>query len=107
MKIAIASDHGGYEAKNAIGEWLEEIGYTCMDLGPDRAESVDYPIYANFVCEAIVRGDVNRGILICGTGLGMSMVANRYRGIRAAVCNDMFIAKMSRRHNDSNVWVVE
>ncbi len=103
MKIAIASDHGGYGAKKAVVDWLTEAGYSFVDLGPDSEESVDYPIYAGKVCDHIQSGLVDRGILICGTGIGMSMAANKDKGIRAALCNDLFAARLSREHNDSNV----
>ena len=103
MKIALGSDHGGFALKRDIAAWLEQSGHGVLDLGNEGLESVDYPDYAEKVCRAVLSGDCERGILICGTGIGMSMVANRHRGIRAALCHDAFTARMSREHNDANV----
>ena len=102
-KIAIACDHGGYELKLEIMKKLTEMGVEYVDFGTNSTESVDYPIYAEKVCEAITSGETELGILVCGTGIGMSMAANKHRGIRAAVCADTFSARMTRMHNDANV----
>ena len=103
MKIALGSDHGGFALKREIADWLKEAGHEVLDLGNEGTASVDYPDYADKVCRAVLSGDCARGILVCGTGIGMSMVANRHRGIRAALCHDAFTARMSREHNDANV----
>ncbi len=105
-RIAVASDHGGYRLKLTISDILREKGYEIEDLGTDSPESVDYPDFARDVAERIAAGSVKRAILICGTGIGMSITANRYRNVRAALCNDVYSAKMSRLHNDSNVLVL-
>jgi len=105
-RIAVASDHGGYRLKLTISDILREKGYEIEDLGTDSPESVDYPDFAHDVAERIAAGSVKRAILICGTGIGMSITANRYRNVRAALCNDVYSAKMSRLHNDSNVLVL-
>jgi len=102
-KVALASDHAGFGLKEIIKEHLSGRGLTPLDLGTDSTESVDYPDYARKVCEAVLGRDAERGILICGTGLGMSIMANRYKGIRAALCHDHFTAIAARRHNDANV----
>ncbi|MCF8109951.1 MAG: ribose 5-phosphate isomerase B [Desulfobacteraceae bacterium] len=104
--IAIGSDHAGYDLKETVKKQLSELGYEVGDFGPDGTESVDYPDYGIKVAGGIDRGEYDRGILICGTGLGMSMVANRFNGVRAALCNDLFSAMMSRRHNDANILVM-
>ncbi len=103
MKIAIASDHGGFDLKQQIKELLVESGYEVSDFGCYSRESVDYPAYADILCKSIIAGDSVRGILICGSGIGMSIAANRYRRIRAALCHDEYTARMSREHNDANV----
>ncbi|MBQ7286376.1 MAG: ribose 5-phosphate isomerase B [Candidatus Gastranaerophilales bacterium] len=102
-KIAIASDHGGYEYKKVLVPYLKEKGYQVFDLGTNSDESCDYPIYASKVCDEILNGCCELGILICGTGIGMSIAANRNKGIRASVVSDVFSAKMTRMHNNSNV----
>ena len=102
-KIAIACDHGGYELKLEIMKKLTEMGAEYVDFGTNSTESVDYPIYAEKVCEAITSGETELGILVCGTGIGMSMAANKCKGIRAAVCSDTFSARFTRLHNDANV----
>ncbi len=106
MKIGIASDHGGFELKEILIEYLKETGKSITDFGCFSSKSVDYPDYARKLCTEIVSGTVSKGILICGTGIGMSIAANRYKGIRATLANDLFSAIMSRRHNDSNVLVL-
>lgn len=102
-KIAIACDHGGYELKKEILAFLTDAGIAYEDFGCDSTASVNYPVYAGKVCKAILSGDCTRGILVCGTGIGMSIAANKYKGIRAACCSDTFSARMTRMHNDANV----
>ncbi len=103
MKIAIGSDHRGYEAKKRIAALLNQLGHTVCDVGPSGPESVDYPDYGLQVARAVGEQQVDRGILICGTGIGMCITANKVRGVRAAPCHDNITAEMSRRHNDANV----
>lgn len=103
MKIGIGSDHGGFALKKNIILYLNQEGYEVIDVGNHSEESVDYPDFADKLCLAIGAGDFERGILICGTGIGMSMVANRHRHIRAALCYESFGARMSREHNNANV----
>lgn len=103
MKIAVASDHRGLVVKQRILQQLADLGQEGLDLGPTCDESVDYPDYAAKVARAIVQHDADRGILICGSGIGMSIAANRFTGVRAALVHDDFTAEMSRRHNDANV----
>ncbi len=102
-KIVIASDHGGFELKLKIKEYLLSQNYDVLDLGTDSNKSCDYPYFAKKLCSKILSGEFNKGILICGTGLGMSICANRFKGIRAACVSDTYSAKMSRSHNNSNV----
>lgn len=102
-KILIANDHGGVQMKQEIIPLLEQLGYTVVNLGTDTEEIVRYPYYAAKVAEAIRRGEADRGILICSTGIGMSIIANRYSGIRASNVFTSYLAKMTRKHNDSNV----
>ncbi|HSL18139.1 MAG TPA: ribose 5-phosphate isomerase B [Methylomirabilota bacterium] len=101
--IAIASDHAGIALKGELGRQLRELGLAVEDLGPEDPSSVDYPDYAHLLARAVADGRVERGILICGTGIGMSMAANRHPGVRAALCHDAYTAEMARRHNDANV----
>lgn len=101
--IAIASDHGGFELKEAIKRFLDREGFGCIDFGTKDDESVDYPDYAEKVASSVSKGEVKRGILVCGTGIGMSMVANKFPNVRAGLCHDIYTAKMSREHNDSNI----
>lgn len=103
MKIAIGADHGGFEYKEAVIKNLREQGYEVEDFGTYSTESCDYPVYAKKVANAVANGDAERGILICGTGIGMSIAANKVKGIRAALCGDTFSAHATREHNDSNV----
>ncbi len=103
MKIGIGSDHGGFELKEHIKEYLKEKGIEYVDYGTNSLESVDYPDYGKKVAEAVVGKEVDRGIVICGTGIGISIAANKVRGIRCALCGDTFSARMSRLHNDANV----
>jgi ribose 5-phosphate isomerase B len=106
MKIAIGCDHAGLELKNEIIKVLSGLGIDCIDYGTNTPESVDYPDFGEKVSGAVSSGEIERGILICGTGIGMSIVANKFPGIRASLCNDLFTAQMSRRHNDANVLVI-
>ena len=101
--IAIGSDHGGYLLKEEIKKHLKEKGYEFKDFGTDSTASCDYPVYAEKVCRAVPSGECEKGILICGTGIGMSMCANKCKGIRAAVCGDHFSAEFTRKHNNANV----
>ena len=105
-KIIIGCDHAAYELKDKIVALLKEQGLEVNDIGAHTKDSVNYPDYAKEVSNAVVSGEADKGILLCGTGLGMSMAANRHEGIRAALCNDVFSAKLSRQHNDSNVLVM-
>ncbi|MEO5378471.1 MAG: ribose 5-phosphate isomerase B [Magnetococcus sp. DMHC-6] len=107
MKIALACDHGAFELKNVLVKKLSVLeGLTVVDMGIFEPISVDYPDLAKKLCQAILAQEVDRGILLCGTGLGMSMAANRFAGIRAALCHDGFTARLSRQHNDANVLVL-
>jgi len=101
--IAIGCDHGGYALKEEIIAHLEDRGLDYKDFGCYSAESCDYPVYARLVGQAIINGECEQGILVCGTGLGISMAANKMEGIRAAVCTDCFCAEATRQHNDANV----
>ena len=101
--IVIASDHAGVDLKARILEDLRDGGHEIHDLGPPDSSSVDYPDFGHKVAAAVVAGEAETGILICGTGIGMSMTANRHPGVRAALCHDAFTAEMARRHNDANV----
>ena len=101
--IAIACDHGGYVLKKEILKHLEERGLEYQDFGCDSEEAVDYPVYARKVTDAITSGACDKGILICGTGIGISIAANKVKGIRAALCTDCFTAEATRQHNDANI----
>lgn len=104
MIIGLGSDHGGYNLKAEIVKYLEERGIKCVDFGPNNSlESVDYPIYGETVANAVKNGEVDYGILCCGTGIGISLAANKIPGIRCAVVSDVFSAKMSKAHNDANM----
>lgn len=103
MKIALGCDHGGFTLKEELKTYIEELGYECQDFGTYSAESVDYPDYAEKVAKAVVAGEYDRGILICGTGIGIGIAANKINGIRAALCHDTFSARASREHNNANV----
>jgi len=105
LKIALASDHAGFELKEAIKEFLTEHELT--DFGTHSTESMDYPDTGFKAAEAVSKGECERGILICGSGLGMSIVANKVRGIRAALCNSDELARLSRQHNDANILVLQ
>jgi len=106
MKIAIGSDHGGFRLKEIIKEYIEGRGYECEDFGTTNEESVDYPDFALKVADSVSNGKNPRGVLICGTGIGMSIVANKVPDIRATLCSDEYTAKMSREHNNSNILVL-
>ncbi|MCH1494461.1 MAG: ribose 5-phosphate isomerase B [Rubripirellula sp.] len=103
LKIAIASDHRGVKIKNRLIQSLTAAGYEVFDQGTDSDQPVDYPDYARVVAEKVSRGEAERGVLICGTGIGMSIAANKFDGVRAASCYDEVMVEMSRRHNDVNV----
>lgn len=103
MKIAIGSDHAGFDLKMALISWMEENNLEMYDFGTYSEESVDYPDYAHAVAQAVESGEYERGVLICGTGLGVSMTANKHQGIRAALCWQEEIARLSRVHNDANI----
>lgn len=102
-RISIAADHAGYEAKERLEALLREWGYEPIDLGTDSPESVDYPEYARAVAEQVSQAQASRGVLVCGSGQGMAMAANRYPGIRAALCFTGEQAELARRHNDANI----
>ena len=104
--IAIGSDHAGFALKQAIMAHLKELGIDFKDYGTYDDKSCDYPDYAEAVCKAIIEGDAENGILVCGTGIGISIAANRHREIRAAVCTDEFTARATREHNDANIVTV-
>ncbi len=105
MNLVVASDHAGFEMKQEMMNYLRQnhAAWKIADMGPEDDTSVDYPVYAHRVADAVSRGEIRRGILICGTGLGMSMMANRFLGVRAAVCTTVEMAQKSREHNRSNV----
>jgi len=104
--IAIASDHAGIGLKADVSRLLQSLDIEIEDLGPQDAKSVDYPDYAHLLARAVSDGRIERGILICGSGIGMSMAANRHPGVRAALCHDAYTAEMARRHNDANVLCI-
>ena len=101
--IGLGCDHGGLNLKNEIIKYLEAQGIEYKDFGTKTSDSVDYPKYARLVANAVASGDCDKGILICGTGIGISIVANKVKGIRCALCHDVFSAKATREHNDSNI----
>ena len=103
MRVAISSDHGGNNLRKEIVNLMNEIGIEYQDFGPHTDDSVDYPDYAKPVADRVASGEFDRGILICGTGIGMSISANKVKGIRAAVCGDCFSAEATRLHNDANI----
>lgn len=103
MKIAVGCDHGGFDHKNAIAEHLKQSGFEVVDYGIYENKSVDYPDIASKLCNGILEGEADLGILVCGTGIGMSIAANKFKGIRAAACSEHFSAKYTRLHNNSNV----
>ncbi len=101
--IAIGCDHGGLELKNEIIKYLEGAGVAYKDFGTKTPDSVDYPVYAKLVANAVVSGECEKGILVCGTGIGVCITANKVKGIRCALCHDVFSARATREHNDSNI----
>ena len=103
MKIGIGNDHSALELKAEIIEFLKEKGHEVVDYGTYTTDSCDYPVYGEKVARAVVAGEVEKGILICGTGIGISITANKFKGIRAAVCTDCFTAEATRLHNDANI----
>jgi len=105
-RIAIASDHAGYPLKQVLSEELRNAGYDVLDLGTDNTGSVDYPDFATAMAEALSDGRVERGVLVCGTGIGISIAANRYPWVRAALCHDVTTARLCREHNDANVMAL-
>ena len=105
-KISIASDHGGFDLKEDISLFLDHLGYEVNDLGPNNSNAVDYPDYGISLATHISNNIDTYGIVICGTGIGMSIVVNRFPGIRGALCSDIYTAKLSREHNDSNLLVM-
>ena len=106
MQIGLASDHGGFELKEAVKAFLKSIGVEPIDLGTFSEDSVDYPEFAAQVAEKVSTGRFERGILICGTGIGMSIAANKFRGVRAALVNDLYSSRFSREHTDANILVM-
>ena len=103
MKIAIGNDHSAVEMKNQISEYIRSLGHEVVNFGTDSLESTDYPIYAEKVATAVVSGECDRGVLICGTGIGISIAANKVRGVRCAHCTESSSAKLSRQHNNANI----
>ncbi len=103
LRVALGADHGGYHLKEAAKLYCERAGIEYIDYGCESTESVDYPVYADLVCKAIQSGSCDLGILFCGTGIGMSMAANKHKGIRAACCTDEYCTRMTRMHNNSNI----
>ena len=106
MKIGLACDHGGFELKEEIKAFLKSINQDPIDLGTFSETPVDYPDYGLLVAEKVSQGELERGILICGTGIGMTIVANKFRGVRAALANDLYTSRFSREHTDANVLVL-
>lgn len=103
MKVVLASDHRGYQLKDLLKKFLDEMGIESLDTGTFSPDSVDYPDFGLRAAEKVSQGEYDRGILICGSGIGMCIVANKFPGIRAALCHDVYTAEMSRKHNDSNI----
>ncbi len=103
MNIAIGSDHAGYALKKTVYSWLEKQGHKVNDMGPYSEDSVDYPDYARKVAEAVARGEYDQGVLLCGSGIGVSIVANKVKGVRAALAFNPEIASLARQHNNANV----
>ena len=103
MKFYIATDHAAFRIKDDVKKILEDLGAIVVDLGPDCDDRVDYPDFAHKLCENVVNDEGSFGLLICGTGIGMSLAANKHKGIRAALCHDAYTAQMAREHNDANV----
>jgi ribose 5-phosphate isomerase B len=106
MQIGLACDHTGFELKEELKAFLKSLGVKAIDMGTFNEDSVDYPDFGVLVAEKVSRGELERGVLICGTGIGMSMVANKFPRIRAAVANDLYSSRCSREHNDANILIV-
>ena len=106
MQIGLACDHGGFELKEELKTFLKSIGFEPIDMGTFNEDAVDYPDFGVLIAEKVSRGELEKGILICGTGIGMSIVANKFRGVRAALANDLYSARFSREHTDSNILVI-
>jgi len=102
-KIIIGADHGGYEMKQILGEHLKSLSYEVVDIGTHNSQKCDYPDIANSLCSRVTTGEFEKGILICGSGIGISIAANKVHGIRCALCHDHYTAKMSRQHNNANI----
>ena len=103
MDIVVVSDHAGYELKESVKEYLTSLGHNVIDCGTNSKDSVDYPYFADAAAKKIVNGEAERGVFICGTGIGISIAANRHKGIRAALCSDIYSTRLSRQHNNANV----
>ena len=103
MKIVLGCDHAGYNMKDAVKKHIESKGYEVVEVGTFSADSCHYPVFASAACKKILDGECELGVLICGTGIGMSIAANKHKGIRAACCSDVFSARLTREHNDSNI----
>jgi len=106
MQIGLACDHGGFELKEELKAFLKTLGIEPIDMGTFNEDSVDYPDFGVLVAEKVSRGELEKGILICGTGIGMSMVANKFPRIRAALANDLYSSRCSREHNDANILII-
>jgi len=106
MQIGVACDHGGFELKEELKAFLKSLGAEPMDMGTFSEESVDYPDFGVLLAEKVSRGELEKGILICGTGIGMSMVANKFPRVRAALANDLYSSRCSREHNDANILII-
>lgn len=106
MQIGLACDHAGFELKEELKAFLKSLGVKAIDMGAFNEDSVDYPDFGMLVAEKVSRGELEKGILICGTGIGMSMVANKFPRIRAAVANDLYSSRCSREHNDANILIM-
>jgi ribose 5-phosphate isomerase B len=106
MQIGLACDHGGFELKEELKAFLKSIGVEPIDMGTFNEDSVDYPDFGVLVAEKISKGELEKGILICGTGIGMSIVANKFRGVRASLANDLYSSRFSREHTDANILVI-
>ena len=103
MKIVLGCDHAGYNMKDAVKKHIESKGYEVVEVGTFSSDSCHYPVFASAACKKILDGECELGVLICGTGIGMSIAANKHKGIRAACCSDVFSARLTREHNDANV----
>ena len=106
MQIGLACDHGGFELKQELKGFLKGLGIESIDMGTFNENSVDYPDFGVLVAERVSQGDLEKGILICGTGIGMSILANKFPGVRAALVNDLYSSRLSREHNDANILVI-